>query len=508
MKKLTRRQFLKRSAVGAAGAAMVPHLRFLPGTNVAYAAGPADAIVVVVQLDGGNDGLNTVYPITDNVDGQLALYQEYRPTIGLPNTNAGVQNFNGAGFDSVFADATQVLSIGANVDGSQYALHPAMTGLHALHTAGKLATVHSVHYPFPDHSHFRSDEIWNTGDPLGTGGLGWFGKYLDYAGFGPTDVPCVNQDDSIKPLFTPTNTSIFAYRRLSDLQFPASDESTLKRDKFLDLYVEAAASDPGFYPELKKIGDTGVATINKMELYYKPGAGNSGKVEALLINPDDESYDYDNPLVYDSPLNDPNNGNTRFIRDMRHVAATIRADVGARFFHVRLGGFDSHSNQEDGFYHSFLLRELSDGISGLYNELNQSVTLPVGYTGYLDGNLASKVVIVTFSEFARTMRQNAYGPDAAGTDHAASGVQFVVGGSVIGGQYGNHAVLADPRVDNQDDLKFTHDFRDLYGTILSRWLNVPTVDLVGAGKIFAQTPSGDPNEPAYLGFTAIPFLAP
>jgi len=122
--------------------------------------------------------------------------------------------------------------------------------------------------------------------------------------------------------------------------------------------------------------------------------------------------------------------------------------------------------------------------------------------------IKDKIVIVTFSEFARTMRQNAFGDNVAGTDHAASGVQFVVGGSVIGGQHGAYAALADPRADNQDDLKFTHDFRDLYGTILARWLNVPTIDLVGAGKIFAQTPSGDPDEPAYLGFTPIPFLAP
>ena len=507
MKKLTRRQFLKRGAIGAAGAAMAPHLRFFPSTNVAYAAGPADAIVVVVQLDGGNDGLNTVYPITNNVDDQLALYQEYRPTLALPNTNSGVQSFMGVGFDSEFPDATSVLSIGTNADNAQYALHPVMTGLHALYQANKVAVVHSVHYPFPDHSHFRSDEIWNTGDPLGTGGLGWFGKYLDYAGFGPTDVPCVNHDDSIKPLFTPTDTSIFAFRRLSDLQFPAAEEADLKRQKFLDLYLQAAASDPGFYPELRKIGETGVATIDKMELYYKPGAGNSGKVEALLID-EEQSYDYNNVLVYDSPLNDPNIGNSRFIRDMRHVAATIRADVGARFFHVRLGGFDSHSSQEDGFFHSLLLREISDGIAGLYNELAQTITLPDGYSGYLTGDLSSKVLIVTFSEFARTMRQNAYGENVAGTDHAASGPQFVVGGAVLGGQYGAHAQLADPRPDNEDDLKLTHDFRDLYGTILNRWLNVPSIDLVGPGNIFAQTPSGDPNEPEYLAYTPIDFLAP
>ena len=244
-----------------------------------------------------------------------------------------------------------------------------------------------------------------------------------------------------------------------------------------------------------------------MELYYKPNSGlaNAGKVEALLLN-NDGGYNYSNDLVYDSPLNDNAIGNSRFIRDMRHVAATIRADVGARFFHVRLGGFDSHSSQEDGFYHSFLLRQISDGIAGLYNDMNSVVSLPVGYSGYRTGNLANKILIVTFSEFARTMRQNASNQNAAGTDHATSAPQFVVGGTVIGGQYGEHAPLGNPRSNNKDDLRFTHDFRDLYGEILNRWLGVAVPDLVGPGKMFAQTLTPDSDGKSYLAHTPIGFL--
>lgn len=512
MKRFTRRQFLKRSALSAAGAAIAPHLRFLPGTNVAYAAGPSDAIVVVVQLDGGNDGLNTVYPVANGSTDQRDRYEDYRPTLKLPANDGQITTFMGGGFQDAdaFPDAVSVLDFGVNgPDGALYALHPAMTRLHDVYLAGKLAVVNSVHYPYPDHSHFRSDEIWNTGDPLGTGGLGWFGKYLDHAAFGPTEVPVVNHDDSIKPLFTPANTSIFAFRRLSDLQFPAAGEATLKKNKFLDLYLDAAAADPGFYPELRKIGETGIATVNTMELYYKPGGGlgNAGKVEALLLN-NEGGYSYSNKLVYDSPLNDSTIGNSRFIRDLRHVAATIRADVGARFFHVRLGGFDSHSSQEDGFYHSFLLRQISDGIAGLYNDMASDVSssMPGGYAGYRTGNLANKILIVTFSEFARTMRQNASGQNAAGTDHATSACQFVVGGSVIGGQYGAHAQLANPRSNNKDDLRFTHDFRDLYGEILSRWLGVPVPELVGPGKIFAPTPTPDSDGKSYMAYTPIGFL--
>ena len=115
MKRFTRRQFLKRSAATAAGAAIAPHLRFLPGTNVAYAAGPADAIVVVVQLDGGNDGLNTVYPVSDGPTNQRSLYEQYRPTLKLPATDAGIASFMGGGFQNSgnFPDAQALLDFGA-----------------------------------------------------------------------------------------------------------------------------------------------------------------------------------------------------------------------------------------------------------------------------------------------------------------------------------------------------------------------------------------------------------
>jgi uncharacterized protein (DUF1501 family) len=505
-RKITRRQFLKRSAVGAVGAAAAPYMRVIPGTNVSYAAGPSDAIVVVVQLDGGNDGVNTVYPLNDfGGNGQRTTYEDYRSTLKLPKTNGELAS---SPYPSAYPDATQVLEIGANADGSDYALHPAMKALHGVYQANKMAVVHGVHYPFPDHSHFRSTEIWDTGDPLGTSGLGWFGKYLNYAGFLPTEVPLVNVRGSIRELFTPTDTSIFAFSNLRSLKFPADSAVDFKKEKFRALYEQAAASSPALFPELKKIGDTGGATVSKMEEYFK--GDNTGKVEALLVPPGG-SYNRNNDLVYDSPLNDAYIGDTvenaSFIEDLRHVAATIRADVGARFFHVRKGGFDSHSNQEKGLFHASLLRQISEGVAGLYNDMatDFSSELPADYRR---GDLSNKIVIVTFSEFGRTMRQNDPNPGAAGTDHAASAVQFVLGGTVNGGQYGVHPQFLDPRPSNDDDLKFTYDFRDLYGEILSRWLNVPTIDLVGPGKIFAETPSADPDEPAYLGYTPIGFLSP
>lgn len=153
-----------------------------------------------------------------------------------------------------------------------------------------------------------------------------------------------------------------------------------------------------------------------MQNYYKPGSGlaNAGKVEALLLDGNGD-YDPGNPLVYASPLNsdvNPAIANLSLAQDLKHVATMIRADVGARFFHVAIGGFDTHSNQEDGSYHSELLRQVSESIAAFTNELAQSVTLPGGYSGYQTGNLSNEVLL----------------------------------------------------------LVMTFDFRDVFGTILARWL--------------------------------------
>jgi uncharacterized protein (DUF1501 family) len=499
---ITRRQFLKRGAATAAAATVAPRLGWLSGTNVSYASGPGDAIVVFVQLYGGNDGINMVYPVTG---AQRTSYETFRPTLKLPKTNAEMAPWVTEGFGS-----SSVLSIGANDDGSTYALHPAMGALHGIYQSGKVAVLPGVHYPFADHSHFRSEVIWYTVDPLGSSGAGWFGKYLDGAGFGPTDVPGVMLGDSLSPLFTPTQTSLFAFDRLSELRFPAQNETVLKQTVFGNLYAESALAG-GAYPELAKIGQTGVATVENIQSYYKVGAGlaNAGPVEALLLDADGD-YDGDNPLVYASPLNpavNPRLTDMGLARDLRHVAATIRANVGARFFHVAVGGFDSHANQEDGFYHSYLLNEVSESLAAFYGELNQSVSLPGGYSGYLTGNVASKVVILTFSEFGRTIRQNSRDPQKAGTDHATAAPHFVIGGSVVGGQYGAYPQLDDPGSENEDDLRMTWDFRDVFGTILSRWLNVDAGTLgPGPGKILVATPDVDADGRSYTTFTPIPFL--
>jgi uncharacterized protein (DUF1501 family) len=255
--------------------------------------------------------------------------------------------------------------------------------------------------------------------------------------------------------------------------------------------------------------------VDKFEQYYRSTCASSGKVEALLVEPDTSDnpgcYDPSNPLIYSSPLNadvTPRLDGNGLADDLRHVAAIIRSDVGARFFHVGTGGFDSHSNQEQGFYHSYLLNRVSEAIGGFWGEMKQSgMTLPGGYSGYDTTDLSNRVIIVTLSEFGRTNRQNADGASQAGTDHGRAAPQFVIGSTVQGGVHGTYPTFDDPDLD--DDLRMAFDFRDLYGTILERWLNVPVSDIgPGIGKLFSATPVPDWLNQDYTVYTPIPFLLP
>jgi uncharacterized protein (DUF1501 family) len=497
---LTRRQFLK-GAAGAAALTLGPKFTRLPGTGVSYAAGPGDATVMFVQLFGGNDGINTVYPLDGS---QRAAYEAARPTLKLPNTPAGLQPWVDGGFPAVSFNDLGV----NNADGFRYAFHPAMGALTQVYGAGKVAVLPGAHYPFADHSHFRSMAIYWTADPLGPGTLGWFGRYLNSAGFTATDVPGVVLDGGVNPMFIPTQTSIFAFSDLGQLRYPADTDLTRKQNAFTEMYGLTPAVGSA-YPELVKIGTTGSASIGKLLDYYKTGTGlaNAGRVEALLLD-DSGRYSRYNPLVCGSPLNLPKLDDMDLARDLRHVAATIRANVGARFFHVGIGGFDTHSNQEDGFWHSWLLYELSETVAAFHQEMGQAAALPGGYSGYLTGSQARRVIVVFFSEFGRTIHQNSTNPLVAGTDHATSAPIVVVGDPVIGGQFGAYPPLDNP-ADGYDDLRMTHDFRDVYGTILSRWLNVPAGTIgPGPGKILASTIPTDDNGQSYTSFTPIGFLAP
>jgi len=142
----SRRKFLKQSMLGAAGSLLVPH--FLKAFEMPGALTPSEKILVVVQLSGGNDFLNTVVPYRND------LYYQNRPTLAIA--------------------AGQVLKVS-----DALGFHPALAPLQALYDKGYLTILNNVGYPNPDRSHFRSMDIWQTASPDDYAQTGWIGRYLD-----------------------------------------------------------------------------------------------------------------------------------------------------------------------------------------------------------------------------------------------------------------------------------------------------------------------------------------
>ena len=179
----TRREFLRTTMLGSALSWTVP--AFLAGTFAALQSEAADSatqivtgkdatILVVLQMAGGNDGLNTVVPYTND------NYHRARPKIGL--------------------SAQQVLSLNDEIG-----FHGALTGFKSLYDAGNLAVVQGVGYPNPNRSHFRSTEIWQTAsDPDKVEKYGWLGRYFDNAcSGGGSDGGCDNWRSDAGGFFCP-----------------------------------------------------------------------------------------------------------------------------------------------------------------------------------------------------------------------------------------------------------------------------------------------------------------
>ena len=149
---MKRSRFLLGTCAGLSVAANSDHLfaRALAAPPLTAGAG-GDRWLVVINLQGGNDGLNTVVPYAD------PAYYRYRPTLGIP--------------------ANAVLRLDSHVG-----LNPALAPLKAMYDRGLLAIVQGAGYPNPDHSHFRSTEIWQTAVPDAYATTGWLGRYLDTSG--------------------------------------------------------------------------------------------------------------------------------------------------------------------------------------------------------------------------------------------------------------------------------------------------------------------------------------
>lgn len=308
----TRREFLRLSAKGAGLLAFSQFApRFLVQSTLAQTPAPEKdrTILVLVQLAGGNDGLNTLVPFED------ADYYRLRPTLGIPKD--------------------KVLRISDTVG-----FHPAMAAMHALIKDGKLAVVQNVGYPNPNRSHFRSTEIWETAaDSDRVTSTGWIGRYLDNACAGaPTD-----SHDPVAVHITNGVPQSFA----SDHPHPTfgllPGMGNLRENEETRKLLEKMSQ--------AEDRNSPTASTSFLEQTFMDTLVTETKVQRVIGG-------------YRSALNYPGNP---FAASLRNVAALIASGMPTRVYFVSLSGFDTHSNQLT--QQANLLGQLSDALSVFQKDL-------------------------------------------------------------------------------------------------------------------------------------------
>ena len=406
---LTRRKFLQVGGIMTMAGAMAPTFmaRTLAASDSSASLADNKRALVVIQLGGGNDGLNTVVPYADDT------YYKVRPTLGLK--------------------ADQVLKLNDNLG-----LNNNLKGFKELYDNNQLAVINGVGYPNPNYSHFRSMEIWQSGEPEKTITSGWLGRYLEQAG-GQADLKRLGMTvgnpgaGGGAPLaFWTEKTVVLSYNGPQSFLFKADDAD--KDDRAAQL---AAA---------KKI--YGIATKNDTAEYIRNAA-----LDALAASDNLEKI----AATYKPQATYPN---SPFAGRLKNVAQVLSSDFGSRVFYVPMdGSFDTHFNEN--VTHDRLLAVLSEGLTAFYKDLQAQ-------------GLADEVLTMTFSEFGRRVGENG----SRGTDHGSAAPMFIMGGTkaIKGGLYGEQPSLTD--LDN-GNLKEKLDFRGVYATVLKNWLGTDPNPIVG-----------------------------
>lgn len=418
----TRREFLRAGLKGAgllAASTFVP--AFVTRTAAATGASKDSSILVVVQLSGGNDGLNTVVPFGDD------LYARARPTLRLPGD--------------------QTLKLNEHLG-----LHPSLASLKGEFDAGRLAIVQNVGYPNPNRSHFRSMEIWHTGvdDTKPREVKGWLGRYFDAqcAGADPHKLPG-EIGVSIGKVMPQ------AFRNASNVGLAVSDPETLQWNPSGDTATFAKVQEKVF----EKINRPGGASL----MGGAPATGGITGTEPETL--DFLKHTAMNAVVAGDTIrailkeekNKAGYPDSQLAAQLKMVARLIVGDFPSRVYYVAQGGYDTHADQL--MNHARLLTDFNGSLAAFLGDLRKQ-------------KASDRVAVLAFSEFGRRVAENG----SRGTDHGAAAPMFVMGDGIRGGLQGDAPDLSD-LVDG--DVRHKIDFRQVYASLLDGWLGVPAAKILG-----------------------------
>lgn len=422
----TRREFLRTGIWGASATWTMP--LFLERTfgeidaaardlAIQAASGKDGEILVVLQMAGGNDGLNTLVPYTDQD------YYQARPTLAKKPKDLIRLN-------------------------DEIGLNRNLGTLGGLYDEGELAIVQGVGYPNPNRSHFVSTSIWETADPNNRSNTGWLGRYFDNQ--------CEGSDPMVGVSLRKTQPESFGAERNSGISLSApelyrwihgGDQLEAAEQVFAGLNApgmgemnDAAAGD-----SIKEVGAMGGIV----------GEDNASYLERVALSAQVSSDEVVKlARKHNSKTSYPS---TQLGQSLGLVGRMIAGGMPTRVYYVNHGGFDTHRQQEG--RHDQLLSQMDAALKSFFADLKAQ------------GNY-KRVTVMTFSEFGRRVSENASG----GTDHGQGSCLFVAGGGVKGGLYGEYPSLTDL---SKGDLKFTTDFRKVYATLLDDWLKTDSQKILG-----------------------------
>ncbi len=419
-KSLSRREFLRASLIGTGIAALGPW-----GTGILSAPSKVSAMppgsqtmMTVLNLYGGNDGLNTLIPVN------LANYYASRPNVGL----------------DVITDNLLPLDQGPGGVTDHY-LHYNLNNVQQLWNEGSVAFIQKTGYPTANLSHFLSQDIWSYGirdiQRLGQYRAGWVARFADL--FAPTPTGAVAIYNGLPLDMTGGTSKPFQAAQLSRFDFDVDNRYPDNHLHRLETIKNVLAATPrsGVPDEVgKSIGQA--------------------QDMAALVQQAVASFTGD-------PYWATVNINENIVRYMRDVAIMIEAGFDTRIFYTGFGGFDHHSGQENagnGGSHPNLMRRLDDAIGAFADNMKAL-------------GVWNNMVVLVITEFGRRNYDNG----SLGTDHAHTNALMAIGGAVNGGLHGPSWVETDfePLVGQNNARRYPDyqvDFRDIYKAVLNDHLNV------------------------------------
>jgi len=390
---VSRRRFVQISSL-ATMSMMVP--KFLKAFEQPALAGAGPGkVLVVVQLSGGNDGLNTIIPVRNDI------YYQSRPLLGIKREDT--------------------LALTDDVG-----LNPSFKGVKSLYDQGYVSILNNVGYPEPNRSHFRSMDIWQTGsrsDELLT--TGWLGRYLDETcdDCNTHNTRAVELDDSLSLSMKGKERKALAVRDV---------------DQFYK-----ASRDP-YFSEL----NTAHAREHEAQLA-------SYLYKTLGETISSAAYIKQQTKLYTTAQTYPN---TAIGNRMKTVAQLINSGANTRVYYVSHGSFDTHVNQRG--QQERLFGQLDEALTAFVSDLQAA-------------DRFNDVMVMSFSEFGRRVGQNA----SQGTDHGTASNMFVIGGGLK--KAGLYNEMPDLTNLDQGDLKYSIDFKQVYATVLDKWLGIAPQKILG-----------------------------